>query len=99
MIIARRTESVNEGVILNAVVNCSHMLPVNLTPNLLTSRYSKLTIYFIMRRVCNNFSTTRTLQYIGLPDQLKYNCNAFMLQYRLNSTFQNVSIDIIYRVL
>ena len=30
MIIARRTESVDEGVI-NAAVNCSHMRPVNLT--------------------------------------------------------------------
>ena len=46
---------------------------------------------FIMRRVCNNFSTTGNN--IDFPDQLEYHCNAFMLQYQLNSTFRNVSID------
>ena len=42
MIIGRRTESVNEGVI-SAAVNCSHMRPVNLT--LLTLRCLQLKIY------------------------------------------------------
>ena len=46
MKIARRTESVNEGVI-SAAVNCSHRRLVNLTLlTLLTSRYLQLKFYF-----------------------------------------------------
>ena len=46
MMIARRTESVNEGVI-SAGVNCSHMRPVNLTLlTLLTLRCLLLKFYF-----------------------------------------------------
>ena len=57
MKIARRTESVNEGVI-SAAVNCSHMRLVNLTLlTLLTLRYLQLK-FFIMRRACNHLSTT-----------------------------------------
>ena len=44
-----------------------------------------------MRRVCIHFNTTG--ENIYLPDQLKYNCNAFILQYQLNSTFRNLNID------
>ena len=44
-----------------------------------------------MRRVCNNFGTT--CDNIGFPDELKYYCITFMLQYRLNSIFRNVNID------
>ena len=52
---------------------------------------SAIIIFFIMRRVCNHLSTTGDTIYF--PDQLKYNCNAFMLQYRLNTTSRNVNID------
>ena len=46
MKIARRTESVNEGVI-NAAVNCSHMRQVDLTLlALLTLRCLQLKFYF-----------------------------------------------------
>ena len=44
-----------------------------------------------MRRVCNHLSTTGDTIY--LPDQLKCNRNAFVIQYRLNTTFRNVNID------
>ena len=88
MIIARRTESVNESVI-NAAVNCCHMRPVNLTLiTLLTLRCLQLNFYFYYAACLS-----RTGDTIYFPDQLKYNCNAFMLQYRLNSTFQNANID------
>ena len=83
---ARRTESVNEGVI-NAAVNCSHMRPVNLTLlTLLTLRCLQFKFYFYYARVCKHLSTTGDTIYFR--DQLKYNCNAFMLQYRLNSESQ-----------
>ena len=46
MMIARRTERVNEGVI-SAGVNCSHMRPVNLKLlTLLTLRCLLITYYF-----------------------------------------------------
>ena len=44
MIIARRTGSVNEGVILNAAGNCSHLRPVNLTLNPSNSKMSAIKI-------------------------------------------------------
>ena len=59
MMIARRTASVNEGVI-SAAVNCSHMRPVNPTLlTLVTLRCLQLIFFiFIMRRVCKHLSTT-----------------------------------------
>ena len=48
MIIARRTESVNEGVILNAAVNCSHLRPVNLTLNPSNFKMSAINILFLL---------------------------------------------------
>ena len=55
MIIARRTESVNEGVI-NAAVNCFHMRPVNLTLlTLLALRCLQLKFYFYYAACLQSF--------------------------------------------
>ena len=48
MIIARRTDSVNEGVILNAAVNYSHMRPDNLTLNPSNSKMSAIQILVLL---------------------------------------------------
>ena len=58
MIIARRTESVNEGVI-NAAVNCSHIGPTSGQSDTSNPSNCKMSaIFFFVRRVCNHLSTT-----------------------------------------
>ena len=92
MIVACCTENVKEGVILYAALmrvnTCQYVsIRVNQTLNPSNSKKSAIKIvFFIMRRVCNNFSNK------SFPDQLKYYCNTFMLQYRLKSIFRNVNI-------
>ena len=48
IIIARRTESVNEGVILIAAVNCSYMNSVNLTPSPSKSKMCAIKTLFLL---------------------------------------------------
>ena len=50
MIIARRTERVNKGMI-SVAVNCCHMRPVNLTLNPSNSKMSAIKIIFLLSGV------------------------------------------------